>query len=373
MRSTEQPKLSGPLVGLKVVEIAGLGPITFAGMLLADMGADVVRIVRPGHTDMEKGPTLRGRRELELDLRTSEGRDSLLKLLGFADVLIEGFRPGVMERLMLGPTDVMSLNKRLVYGRMTGWGQTGPRSLTAGHDINYIAVSGALHGIGGEEPVVPLNLIGDYGGGALYLAMGVLAAVLNAQRTCVGQVVDCAICDGTVSLLSLMHGLRNAGRWQDKRQSNVLNGAAPYYRTYRCKDGKDIAVGAIEPKFYQVFLERLQLEKEALFEKQHDRTLWTQQANALQQIFAQHTRDELVELFCGTDACVAPVNSLQESIEDPHIKVRESFTFVNGETQPAPAPRFSKSPTAARAAVAASSADELVAAWRTASDVCTGY
>lgn len=368
MKLIEEPEFSGPLVGLRIVEVAGLGPLTFAGMLLADMGADVVRIVRPGHAEMEKGATLRGRRELKIDLRTPEGRDALLSLLVAADVLLEGFRPGVMERLQLGPAEVMPVNRRLVYGRMTGWGQTGPRSTIAGHDINYIAVSGALHAIGGDEPAVPLNLVGDYGGGALYLAMGVLAAVLHARSSGDGQVVDCAICDGTVSLLSLMHGLRHAGRWQDARQSNVLNGAAPYYRTYRCKDGKDIAVGAIEPKFYQVLLERLHLQEASLFAEQHDRARWGQQADALQQLFAERTRDEWTAIFCDTDACVAPVNSLQESIEDPHVQARGSFTSLQGETQPAPAPRFSKSPSAARATFAASSVDELVATWRAASN-----
>lgn len=366
METTAQAERAGPLTGLRVIEVAGLGPITFAAMLLADMGADVVRIVRPGHADMEKGATLRGRRQVAIDLRASAGRDTLLDLCGEADVLMEAFRPGVMERLQLGPAPATQRNGRLVYARMTGWGQSGPRAATAGHDINYIAVAGALHPIGGDEPAIPLNLVGDYGGGALYLAMGVLAAVLHARDTGTGQVVDCAICDGTVSLLSLMHGLRHVGRWRDERLSNTLDGAAPYYRTYRCRDGLDVAVGAIEPQFYKLLLERLQLEDAPIFSRQHDRAMWSRQAEALQQIFGMRTRDEWLAVFSDSDACVAPVNALHASQADPHLVARGSFSTVAGELQPAPAPRFAASPSKARPSQEVSDAQDILDAWTAA-------
>ncbi|WP_066273120.1 CaiB/BaiF CoA transferase family protein [Hydrogenophaga palleronii] len=336
----------GPLHGVRVVEMAGLGPVSFTGMLLADMGAQVVRIARPRHADMEKGATLRSRTQITLDLHLPDEQQQALTLLEHADVLLEGFRPGVMERLGLGPDTLLARNPRLVYGRMTGWGQHGPRASTAGHDIDYIAITGALHAIGTQDPAVPLNLVGDYGGGALYLAMGVLAAVLHVRSGGAGQVVDCAICDGTVSLLSLMHGLRHAGLWRDARQSNTLDGAAPFYRTYRCSDGQHIAVGAIEPPFYRQLLERLGLSG-SLFADQHDRAGWAEQARTLQAVFAQRTRNEWTELFTGTDGCVAPVNSLQESLYDPHLQSRTAFIEVAGEMQPAPVPRFAATPSRA--------------------------
>jgi alpha-methylacyl-CoA racemase len=328
--------------------MAGLGPVTFAGMLLADMGAQVVRIARPGHVEVEAGATLRGRMQLCLDLRTPHGRAAALDLAAGADVLIEGFRPGVMERLELGPDAALARNPKLVYGRMTGWGQAGPRAATAGHDIDYIAITGALHAIGGEAPAVPLNLVGDYGGGALYLAMGVLAAVLHARSGGAGQVVDCAVCDGTVSLLSLVHGLHQAGRWRDERQANSLDGAAPYYRTYRCSDGGHIAVGAIEPAFRRLLLQRLGLEG-PLFADPDDRSRWPEQARVLQDTFATRSRDEWARLFADTDACVAPVNSIAQSLADPHLRARKSFVELSGEVQPAPAPRFAATASRARA------------------------
>lgn len=352
---------SGPLRGTRVLEIAGLGPVTFAAMLLADMGAEVVRIARPGHVEMEKGATLRGRKRLSLDLRSPQGKAAALDLTAGADVLLEGFRPGVMERLELGPAAALARNPRLVYGRMTGWGQTGPRSATAGHDIDYIAIAGALHAIGDEAPVVPLNLVGDYGGGALYLAMGVLAGVLHARSTGAGQVVDCAICDGTVSLLSLMHGLRHVGRWRDERQGNSLDGAAPYYRTYRCGDGRYIAVGAIEPAFQELLLQRLGIDGEP-FTDLHDRSRWPEQAKALQDAFATRSRDEWAGLFADSDACVAPVNSISDSLQDPHLRSRAAFVELAGETQPAPAPRFMASPSEARASAEAE-LETLLDAW----------
>lgn len=338
-------------------------------MLLADMGADVVRIVRPGHAEMERGATLRGRRQAAIDLRLQDGRHVLWQLVDVADVLLEGFRPGVMERLELGPTQALQRNARLVYGRMTGWGQSGPRSAMAGHDINYIAVSGALHAIGQDDPIVPLNLVGDYGAGALYLAMGVIAAVLHARKAGMGQVVDCAICDGTASLLSLMHGLRHVGRWNDERHSNTLDGAAPFYRTYRCKDGKAISVGAIEPQFYQLLLKQLNLQGSALFANQNDRSRWGEQARTLQSHFATRTRDEWAALFGGTDACVTPVNSLGESAQDPHLRARGTFLNFHGEIQPAPVPRFSATPSAARATTADADPNDILRDWRAPQDL----
>ena len=357
-------KLMGPLAGLRVVEVAGLGPVTFAAMLLADMGAHVARISRPGHVEIERGATLRGRTQLTLDLRSDEGKQCFLELLANADVLLEGFRPGVMERLKLGPREALVRNPRLVFGRMTGWGQSGPHASTAGHDINYIATAGELHAIGGEDPAVPLNLVGDFGGGALYLAMGVLAAVLHARATGTGQVVDCAICDGTASLLSLMHGLRAAGRWKDSRLSNTLDGAAPYYRTYRCKDDAAIAVGAIEPQFYAILLRCLGLQDDPLFADQHDRARWQDQAATLQRLFAGRTRAEWMTVVGDTDACVSPVNSLAESLADPHLLQRRVFVAVGGEQQPAPAPRFSSTTSTARPSLHADDIGQVLEMWR---------
>lgn len=348
----------GVLHGVRVLEIAGLGPVSFSAMLMADMGAEVVRVSRPGHVDMERGATLRGRTQLTLDLHTPDGQKKAMELASHADILLEGFRPGVMERMKLGPDEVLSRHPKLVYGRMTGWGQIGPRASTAGHDINYIAIAGALGAIGGDDPMIPLNLVGDYGGGALYLTMGVLAALLHVRSGGSGQVVDCAICDGTVSLLSLMHGLRSAGRWQDSRASNTLDGAAPFYRTYRCSDGQFVAVGAIEPKFYRLLVERLGLDC-TLFSEQHDRARWSEQAQALSSAFRQRTRAEWEDLFSDTDACVTPVNSLVESFSDPHLKARGVFIDVEGEIQPSPAPRFSNTPSRARSSNAVSIQDVL--------------
>jgi len=354
----------GPLRGLRVVEFAGLGPAPFACMMLADMGASVVSIERPGHASPEAGATLRGRERLALDLRTQEGCRTATDLLAHADVSIEGFRPGVMERLGLGPASMLARNPALIYARMTGWGQEGPRSAEAGHDIGYVALAGGLHPIGpAEEPSVPLNLVGDYGAGALYLVAGVLAALHEAGRTGRGQVVDAAICDGVVSMLSLMHGLRAAGRWHDRRRSNVLDGAAPFYRTYRCADGLHIAVGAIEPAFYAEFRERAGLT-DALFDRQHDRSLWPEQARVVAQVFAQRPRAQWLAAFAGSDACVTPVNDLAGSQADPHLAARGAFVTVQGELQPAPAPRFSASPSLARPSARVSDPARLLAAWR---------
>ncbi len=352
----------GPLAGLRVVEFAGLGPVSFAAMLFADMGARVVRIERPGAPGPERGATLRGRERLALDLRSAPGLQAARDVLRHADVLFEGFRPGVMERLGLGPDTVLALNPRIVFGRMTGWGQQGPRSQEAGHDIGYLAVAGALHAIGpAQAPSVPLNVVGDYGGGALYLAMGALAALHAARQSGRGQVVDAAICDGTVSLLSLVHGLRAASRWNDQRQSNVLDGGAPYYRTYCCADGLHLAVGAIEPQFHAAFCARLGLCPQAF--AQQDRARWPEQARALEALFAGAPRAHWEALLAGSDACVAPVNDLAASVRDPHLQARQAFVRVDGELQPAPAPRFSASPSKARPAECIARVDAWLADW----------
>ncbi|WP_051953801.1 CaiB/BaiF CoA transferase family protein [Xenophilus azovorans] len=362
------PQPTGPLRGVRVVEFAGLGPVSFTAMLLADMGARVVRIERPGAMEMERGATMRGRERLALDLRSTEGLATARELLRHADVAIEGFRPGVMERLGLGPAELVALRPALVFGRMTGWGQEGPRSRQAGHDIDYLAVAGGLHPIGpAEGPIVPLNLVGDYGGGALYLAVGVLAALHEAMRSGRGQVVDAAICDGCVSLLSLIHGLRAASRWRDERQSNTLDGAAPYYRSYRCADGLHLAVGAIEPQFHAEFCTRLGLDLKAF--AQSDRARWPEQARALEQLFAGEPRRHWEALFEGSDACVAPVHSLAESTRDPHLVARGTFVELEGELQPAPAPRFSHSPAVPRPAMPVMADAQWLADWARPADL----
>lgn len=361
---TPQSSRKGPLRDVRVVEFAGLGPASFAGMLLADLGADVVRIDRPGVASPEAGATLRGRTRLAIDLREPPGREQAAALIANADVVIEGFRPGVMERLGLGPEEMLAVHPRLVYGRMTGWGQQGPRAQSAGHDINFIAVAGALSSIGdGGAPCPPLNLVGDYGGGALYLVMGILAAVLEARRSGEGQVVDCAICDGVVSLLSLAHGLLNENRWNDEPFDNFLDGAAPFYRTYECADGRFLAVGAIEPAFYKEWVTRAGLANNPLFDNQRDRSKWDAQRAEAVRAFALRTLDEWMEVFEDCDACVTPVWSVGASREEPHLVARGAFTDIDGDTQPAPCPRFSKTPTAARASVAVVSVQDVLAGW----------
>ena len=339
---------SGPLRGLRVVEFAGIGPVPFAAMLLADMRADVVRVVRPGTPALDKRDIVeRGRRVVPIDLKSAEGRESALMLLDRADVLLEGFRPGVMERLGLGPDPVLQRNPRLVYGRMTGWGQTGPLAAAAGHDIDYIALAGALHAIGetGRGPVPPLNLLGDFGGGALYLVVGVLAALLEAQRSGHGQVVDAAIVDGAASLLTFIYAALARGGWRDERGNNLLDGGAPFYTTYRCADGEYIAVGALEPQFHEVLIARLGLDQEAFKDRLNPES-WPRLRHVLQQTFAQRTRREWCELLEGTDACFAPVLALEEAAAHPHMAAREVFKAIDGVPCPAPAPRFSRTPSA---------------------------
>ena len=356
---------SGPLKGLRVVEIGSIGPAPFACMLFADMGADVVRVERGGPDALqERGTTVRGRRSLVLDLKNAAERDALLALIEHSDVLVEGFRPGVMERLGLGPDILLQRHPRLVFARMTGWGQSEPLASTAGHDLNYIALSGAVHAMGDKDrpPPVPLNLVGDYGGGALYLVSGVLAAYIEAQTSGLGQVVDVAICDASVSLMSLFHMLSDEGQWTRERSSNMLDGAAPSYRTYACKDGKYLSVGAIEPQFYAQLCERAGWVDEC-FARQHDQSRWPEMNARAEQIMRSRTRDEWVSIFAGSDACVAPVLDLLESRSDPHLTARECFVMVDERVQPAPAPRFSRTPSTANASVRIPSLEQIRAEW----------
>jgi alpha-methylacyl-CoA racemase len=341
---------NGPLLDLRIVEFAGIGPAPFAAMLLADMGADVVRVARPDAPHLDGRDLVeRGRRVVHVDLKSRDGVATVLKLLDQADALLEGFRPGVMERLGIGPDPVLRRNPRLVYGRMTGWGQTGPLATAAGHDINYIALSGALHAIGeaGGAPVPPLNLLGDFGGGALYLVVGVLAALLEARHSGRGQVVDAAIVDGTASLLTFVHAAMARDAWRDQRGSNLLDGGAPFYATYRCADGAYVAVGALEPQFHARLLERLGLPAEA-FAARDDPASWPRLKELLRAAFAARTQQQCCDLLEGTDACFAPVLSLREAAAHPHLAARGVFAALDGVPCPAPAPRFSRTPSALR-------------------------
>ena len=339
---------TGPLADLRVVELAAIGPVPFAAMLLSDMGADVVRVVRPGTPALRPHDIVeRGRRVAELDLKSSTGVASLLALVEHAEVLLEGYRPGVMERLGLGPDIALARNPRLVYGRMTGWGQSGPLAHAAGHDIDYIAVAGALQTIGerGRAPVPPLNLLGDFGGGGMYLVTGVLAAVLEARRSGRGQVVDCAMIDGVASLMSFIYAALARGEWRDKRQSNLLDGGAPFYATYRCADGEYIAVGALEPQFHAEMIERLGLDAEG-FKDRADPASWPRLRRLLEETFARRTRAEWRDILEGTDACFAPILNFAESARHPHILARGTMASLDGVPCPAPAPRFSRTPSA---------------------------
>ncbi|WP_330357283.1 CaiB/BaiF CoA-transferase family protein [Streptomyces chartreusis] len=351
----------GPLTGVRVVELAGIGPGPFAAMLLADLGADVVRVDRPGGTGLaintEYDITNRNKRSVIIDLKSPDGPARVLDLAARADILIEGYRPGVAERLGVGPEACHARNPALVYGRMTGWGQDGPLAERAGHDIAYIAVTGTLGMIGNpdEPPAVPANLVGDYAGGSLYLVVGVLAALHHARATGAGQVVDAAIVDGTSHLSAMIHGMLAAGGWQDRRGANLLDGGCPYYGTYETADGRYMAVGALEPQFYDEFLRLLGVEDFASARKDFSR--WGELRDAVAARFKSRTRDEWAALFEGSDACVAPVLSLREAPRHPHLAARGTFTDHGGITQPAPAPRFSATPTAVRTGPAQPGAD----------------
>jgi alpha-methylacyl-CoA racemase len=341
---------NGPLRDLRIVEFAAIGPAPFAAMLLADMGADVVRIARPDGPRLDQRDIVeRARRVVQVDLKSDTGVATALDLLDQADALIEGFRPGVMERLGIGPDTVLRRNPRLVYGRMTGWGQTGPLAPAAGHDINYIALTGALHAIGeaGGAPVPPLNLLGDFGGGALYLVVGVLAALLEARQSGRGQVVDAAIVDGAASLLTFVHAAMARDAWRDQRGSNLLDGGAPFYATYRCADGAYVAVGALEPQFHARLLEGLGLPPEA-FATRDDPATWPRLKELMRGAFAARTQQQCRDLLEGSDACFAPVLSLHAAAAHPHLAARGVFAALDGVPCPAPAPRFSRTPSGLR-------------------------
>ncbi len=351
----------GPLSGVRVVELAGIGPGPFAAMLLADLGADVVRVDRPDGPGLAIDPaydvTNRNKRSVIIDLKAPDGPARVLDLAAHADILVEGYRPGVAERLGIGPEACHARNPKLVYGRMTGWGQDGPLAPRAGHDIAYIALTGTLGMIGppDEPPPAPANLLGDYAGGSLYLVVGVLAALHHARATGTGQVVDAAIVDGTAHLSAMIHGMMATGGWQDRRGANLLDGGCPYYGTYEAADGRYMAVGALEPRFYDTFLALLGLTDFA--DARKDWTRWSELRQAVAARFKSRTRDEWTAVFEGTDACVAPVLSLSEAPHHPHLSARGTFTDHDGLTQPAPAPRFSATPTTVRTGPARPGAD----------------
>lgn len=341
---------AAPLDGIRVIEFAGIGPGPFAGMMLADHGAEVIRIdrasVQQGNGVATRDPLLRGRKSVSLDLKNPASIAAVRRLVKDADAIIEGFRPGVMERLGLGPDVLLGDNPRLVYGRMTGWGQTGPMAPEPGHDINYIAISGVLNALGraGEKPTPPINLAGDFGGGGMFLAFGMLAALLHAQRTGEGQVVDAAMTDGSAVLMGMMWGFRAMGRWSDERGTNLLDTAAHFYDTYETSDGKFISLGAIEPQFYAEFRKVTGLD-DAKWDRQMDQAQWPALKEELTTLFRTRTRDEWVALFHGHDICFAPVLGFDEAVAHPHNQARGTFVTAGGVTQPAPAPRYSLSET----------------------------
>ena len=337
--------MAGPLSGIKIVEFAGIGPGPFCGMILADLGAEVIRIDRASQHGQGNSIDFqhRSKSSLSADLKNPKTIVEIKKLLSSVDGLIEGFRPGVMERLGLGPEECLKINSNLVYGRMTGWGQDGPLSKTAGHDINYIALTGALELMGRKDdtPPPPLNLVGDFGGGGMFLALGIVSALLNIKQGGKGQVVDAAMVDGASVLMSMFYAFKASGFWLEERESNMLDGGAHFYDTYECSDGKFLAVGAIEPQFYLVLLEKLEISDEK-FQNQHDRNQWPDLKEIIKGKIKEKTRDEWANIFDGTDACVAPVLNLSEAPKHSHMKARNAFIDIDGTIQPAPAPRFSE-------------------------------
>ena len=364
--------MAGPLSGIRIIEIAGIGPGPFCAMMLADLGAEVLRVDRAERARLPRpdGPNLdllnRGRRSVAVDLKSPAGVEVVLRLVEKADALIEGFRPGVMERLGLGPDVCLARNPGLVFGRMTGWGQDGPLAKAAGHDLNYIALTGALHAIGRADspPPPPLNLVGDFGGGGLMLAYGILAALLERTRSGKGQVVDAAMVDGAAALMAIIFGAHASGWWRDERASNMLDGGAHFYDCYETKDGKYVSIGSIEPQFYAQLLELTGLKGEPL-PHQMDRSAWPKLKERLAGIFKTKTRDEWCEVMEGTDVCFAPVLSLAEAPEHPHMKARGTFVEVEGVRQPGPAPRFSRTPGVIERppAHAGEHTDEALAEW----------
>jgi alpha-methylacyl-CoA racemase len=339
--------MSGPLTSLRVVEFSGIGPGPLVGQLLADLGADVVTVDRRSAKADPADVNRRNKRSVALDLRKAEGLAAVRCLLAGADVLIEGFRPGVMERLGLGPEHCLSANPRLVYGRITGWGQTGPLARTAGHDINYLGITGALHAIGrpDEPPVPPLNLVADFGGGSMFLIFGILAALFERSKSGHGQVVDAAMVDGVPAMMGLLHGKLARGQWSEQRGSNLLDGGAPFYRTYQTADGKYLSVGALEPQFFAELVHRAGLPEQQI-EIRNDREQWPDMHTRYAEMFRQRTRDEWMALFEGSDACAGPVLNFTEAAQHPHNAARGTFFRQDGVLQAAPAPRFGRTPAA---------------------------
>ncbi|MBT71489.1 MAG: carnitine dehydratase [Gammaproteobacteria bacterium] len=339
----------GPLKGKRVIELQSIGPGPFCGMMLADMGAEIIRIDRSSSVDGSGNPAdilARGRKSIGVDLKNPDGVETVLKLIESADVLLEGFRPGVTERLGLGPDVCLERNPKLIYGRMTGWGQTGPMALAAGHDINYISLSGALHAIGPKDtnPTPPLNLVGDFGGGGMLLAFGIASALVETAETGKGQVVDAAMTDGSALLMNAIFGIMNAGNWTHDRSTNLLDGGAHFYGTYETKDGKYISIGSMEPQFYALLLEKTGLSNDPDFAKQMSREDWPSLRTRLEAVFLERTRDEWDEIMLGSDVCYAPILQFEEAASNPHNQERQTFVESSGVTQAAPAPRFSRTP-----------------------------
>ncbi len=335
----------GPLKGLKIIEMAGIGPGPFCGMVLADLGAEIIKVDRASAigTGSKQEASNRGKKSIAVDLKSEEGVEVVFKLVEKADAIFEGFRPGVMERLGLGPNDCLKRNERIVFGRMTGWGQEGPLAKAAGHDINYISLSGALAAIGrpGSPPVPPLNLVGDFGGGGMLLALGLVAALFESKQSKKGQVVDAAMTDGSALLMTMIYTMQSLGMWKTTMGSNLLDGGSHFYDTYECEDGKFISIGSIEPQFYELLCQIAELDK-SIFGKQMSRDSWPKQKEEIKKIFLNKTRDEWCELMEGTDICFAPVLDMLEAPKHPHNIERKTFIELEGVTQPAPAPRFSR-------------------------------
>lgn len=355
--------MAGPLQGIRIIELAGIGPGPFAGMMLADHGAEVIRVDRPGARIDARDPLLRGRRVIGVDLKSAEGKALVLDLVKSADALFEGFRPGVTERLGLGPAECHAVNPRLVYGRMTGWGQFGPYANAAGHDINYIALAGALHAYGraGDKPTPPINMVGDFGGGGMMLALGMVSALLHAKTTGQGQVIDCAMTDGAAALMAMIWGFRANGIWKDERGVNLLDTGAHMYDTYECADGKWISIGSLEPQFYALLLEKTGLKDDADFANQMNSANWPALKDRLTALFKTRTRDEWCADMEMTDVCFAPVLSMSEAPHHPHNAARGTFVEADGVMQPAPAPRYSATVTDTPRMTKAADTDAILA------------
>ena len=358
----------GPLAGIKIVEMAAIGPVPFCAMMLSDMGAEVIRIDRLNQkgTGHHANVLFRGRKSIAIDLKNPMGVETTLTLIDEADVVIEGFRPGVMERLGLGPEVCMNRNQKIIYGRMTGWGQEGPLSQAAGHDINYISIAGALGSMGYPDrpPTPPLNLIGDFGGGAMYLLSGVLAALVERNTSGIGQIIDAAMTDGTASLLSGFFGMMEMDMWTTNRYKNRLDGGAFYYGSYECKDGKHISIGSLEPQFYSLLLEKCEITDPS-FDEQLDQKSWPEKREKMEAVFKTKTRDEWSEIMEGTDVCFAPILNLEEAPDHPHNKSRKTYVDFEGVTQPSPAPRFSRTQGTIQssAALIGENTNEILNSW----------